>query len=176
MKNRLIIIGAGGFSLVVADAAIEMGYSKIDFVDDVKPINTKVLDNFKIIGKQDDILKIKDNDFELIIAIGNNKIREKIYAKLSPKFKFTNIIHPKSTISRLTKIGKGNIILAGATINANASLGNNNIINSNVLIDHDSEIGNHCHIAQGTIIGSNVTINSGLLTELAQKINSFSKI
>lgn len=176
MKNRLIIIGAGGFSLVVADAAIEMGYSKIDFVDDVKPLNTTVLDNFKIIGKQDAILKIEDTNVELVIAIGNCKIRKEIYTKYSSQFKFTNIIHPKATVSKITKIGNGNIILAGATINANVSLGNNNIINSNVLIDHDSEIGNHCHIAQGTIIGSNVAINSGVLTELAQKINSFSKI
>ncbi|MDT8412026.1 MAG: hypothetical protein RQ875_06170 [Vicingaceae bacterium] len=176
MKNRLIIIGAGGFSVVVADAAIEMGYSKIDFVDDVKPLDTKILGNFKIIGKQDAILKIEDSDVELVIAIGNCKIREEIYTKYSSQYKFANIIHPKATVCRLTKIGNGNIILAGATINANASLGDNNIINSNVLIDHDSEIGNHCHIAQGTIIGSNVTINNGVLTELAQKVNSFSKI
>ena len=34
MDRKLLIIGAGGHGQVVAEIAMDLGYSKIDFIDD----------------------------------------------------------------------------------------------------------------------------------------------
>lgn len=174
-NKKLIIIGAGGFAAVVAETAILSGYEVVGFADDNKELKTKIYKNIEIISTVDNLsLGNIDKANFFIIAIGNNKIRENLFIKLKKHFRPTNLIHPLAIISDVAIINNGNIILAGTVINANSNIGFNNIINSQVLIDHDSNIANHCHITQGTIIGSNVTICDSYQTEIGQIIPSFS--
>ena len=73
MKNKLIIIGASGHGRVVYDAASLMGYQDISFLDD-----GNVTDD-RVVGKVSDFQKyIESADF--VVAIGNNKIRERIFS------------------------------------------------------------------------------------------------
>lgn len=176
MDNKLIIIGAGDFSSVIAEAAKDCGYNVVGYIDDNKKKGTVVFNKIKVIGSTVDLSELQKENFNFILAIGNCGVRANIFNKISSKLKMPNIIHSKANISPSVKLGIGNIILAGATINANCNIGNNNIINSNTLIDHDSTIENNCHIAQGTILGSNVVIKDGRTTKLGEHINSFTTI
>jgi len=178
MKNKkIIIIGAGGFAAVVAETAILAGHEIIGFADDNKAIKTKIFNEYQVISTIEDLIKGKNFGFDhFIIAIGHNETRKQFFLQLIKKHSSTSIIHPNAIISASAKIGIGNIILAGTVINANSIIGKNNIINSLVLIDHDSQINNHCHIAQGTIIGSNVVINDKTLTGIGKAIPSFSNV
>jgi len=176
-NKKIIIIGAGGYAVVVAETALLAGFQIVGFADDNLPLCPKIFKNLTVVSTISDIDKNNSITFDyFIVAIGNNKIRKQIYQKLSKHFSTTNITHPNAFLSQLVEIKLGNVILAGAVINANSKIGENNIINSLVLIDHDTTIASHCHLSQGSVLGSNVIIEDEYLTEIGQIIPSFSHL
>lgn len=176
-NNRLIIIGAGGYSAVVAETALLCGFEIIGFADDNKPLNTPIYNNLTVVSSIAELQKKNTLIFDFfIVAIGNNNIRKLIYEKLSKMYSSINIIHPNCVISSSAKMKNGNVFLAGSVINTNSIFGENNIINSMVLVDHDCNISSHCHISQGCIIGSNVTIGNEYLISIGRVIPSFSDL
>lgn len=156
--NRLIIIGASGHGKVVADIAVKNGYSDIVFLDDDDTIKTCA--GFPVVGKTSEAV---DMSGDKIVAIGNNKIRE----RLSKDIKTVTLIHPSAVISRRVEIGSGSVIMAGAVINSDANIGKNCIINTGATVDHDCVIGDTTHIAVGAHIagacniGQRVWIGAG---------------
>ncbi len=174
MKNKIVIIGAGGHGKVVADAILKQGkFTLLGFFDDNKPINVIYYNGFSVIGKSTDLEKIKTITDFFIVAIGNNEIRKSVYENLKHFIEPAIIIHPSAIISPSVSIEKGTVILANTVINADASIGENCIINSLSLIDHETNVGNNVHISQGTIVGSNVKICDNSITKIGEKIDSF---
>lgn len=149
MKS-LLIIGAGGHGKVVAEIAEDLGYKKIDFLDDNAP---------EAIGKIGDIEKYIDYG-EAFCGIGNNKIREDIIQKIKKAgYTLATLVHPSAYISRSVKIGQGTVIEPRAMINTNSIIGEGTIISLGSLIDHDVVIGKYAHINSGAIVkaGGNVS-------------------
>src|SRR5699024_11628044 len=72
---------------------------------------------------------IRVGEYEFVIAIANNEIRKQIAEEYL--LDYVNIIHPKSTISRLAKVGVGNIILPNTTVDPDTVINNHVIINKN---------------------------------------------
>ena len=168
MKKTLLIVGSGGHGKVVHEAALlQNAVDILGFADDR---NT----GKHILGTISDFEtgKIKADCF--IVAIGNNEARKNIYLRLTHYCEPAVIIHPSAVVSSAAGIGKGTVILANAVINAEAYVGENCIINSMSLVDHETQIGNHSHISQGTMVGSNVEIGDCFLSEIGERIKSFS--
>ncbi|MFA6924327.1 MAG: hypothetical protein WC223_08745 [Bacteroidales bacterium] len=173
MKNKIIIIGAGGHAKVVADAVLKQGqYTIAGFADDTKPLNNILNNGYKVIAKTNEIDKIADIAEYFVVAIGNNKVRSEKYESLKQKIKPAAIIHPAAVLSSNVKIGNGCVVLANAVINEDVEIGSNCIINVMALIDHETKIGEHVHVSQGSIIGSNCVIKSFYTTELGERLKS----
>lgn len=147
--KEVIIVGAGGHSRVIEDILILNGRKIFGFLDDNNVGN-------EILGKVELIEKYKEK-YEFILAIGNNKIREKLSKKYSVKY--TLAIHPKSTISKNVKIGEGTVIMAGVIINSNTQIGKHCIVNTGAIIEHDNKINDYVHISPGAILAGNVNVN-----------------
>lgn len=80
MKNKLIIIGAGGHGKVVADVAMKMNkWKSIFFLDDDENIKQSM--NIEVIGKVSDVYKYID-EYDVFVGIGSNYIREKVQENL----------------------------------------------------------------------------------------------
>lgn len=142
MKS-LLIIGAGGHGKVVAEIAEDLGYKKIDFLDDNAP---------EAIGKIEDIQKYIGYR-EAFCAIGNNKIRGEIIQKIKKSgYTLATLIHPSAYISRSVRIGQGTVIEPRAMINTNSIIGEGAIISLGALIDHDVVIEKYAHINSGAIV------------------------
>lgn len=156
--KKLIIIGAGGHGRVISDIAKDNGYSSIGFLDDIQ--NGK-----DILGKTDDFVKYTDYDF--VIGIGNNKIREKLFGKLNNEVNIISLVHSSAVISSSVIIGKGTVIMPGVVVNNNTNIGNGCILNTGCSADHDNVIGDFCHISPGARLcgtvklGNNVWICAG---------------
>lgn len=173
MKQELFIVGAGGHGKVVLDAALlQDKYRVAGLVDDNLAPGTTV-NGMKVITDRAGIGKTFSAGTAFIVAIGNNALREEICNELRTNYTPATIIHPSCIIANTAIVGEGTVVLAGAVINANAMIGNNCIINSLSLIDHDTRIGNHTHIAQGTIVGSHVTIPAKHTSELGGRYPSY---
>ena len=164
----LAILCTGGHAKSIYDIVKN---KKVFFFDQKKfffKVNNK---NYKVMGNLESIKNYKKKISKVIVAIGNNKIREKYYKFLKKnKFKFAILTHPKSYSSIGTKIGEGSVVMQGSFINTDSVIGNNCIINSNASIDHDCLIKDHTHICPGVIIAGNVKIGKNCWIGLGAKI------
>ena len=163
----LAILGASGHGKVLADIAELTGWEKIDFFDDAWP-ERKNNGAWQVIGdtqKLLDSLKAYDG---VIVAIGNNKIRQQKLQQLdSAGAKIITLIHPSATVSRYTEIGLGSVVVAGAVINPDCNIGSGVIINTCSSVGHDCALGDAVHVcpgarlAGGTVVGERAWIGVG---------------
>ena len=166
---KLAILGTGGHAKSIYD--IIKNKKNLFFFD--KKNKFFKINNNKFIVKSEDILlnNYKNKISKIIIAIGDNKIREKKYNILKKnKFKFATLIHPKAHCAFGSKIGEGTVIMPGSLINTDSTIGKNCIVNSNASIDHDCLIKDHTHICPGVIIAGNVKIGKNCWIGLGSKI------
>ncbi len=157
MKDMLIITGASGHGKVIADIAIKMNkWKNIAFIDDNESIKTCM--GFEVIGKTSEALKYKEiADF--FVAIGNNKIREKIQDKLQTSgLSVVSLIHPSAIVGTDVEIGIGTAIMAGVVINSSSKIGKGCIINTSSSVDHDNIIGDYVHVSPGVNLAGTVII------------------
>jgi acetyltransferase EpsM len=177
MKPKIVIIGAGGHGKVVCEAILSSGQFNIaGFVDSKKEVGSTVFNNLKVIVSQENLKNSKDFADYFIVAIGNNKIREKIYNEALKYLIPATIIHPSAIVEKSAMLKKGVICLANAVVSSSSIIGENTIINANVVVDHECVIGDHVHLSIGTLVGSNSQIANGFVSSIGAKIDAFSKI
>ena len=173
-KKRVLIIGAGGHGQVVADILIHMSKGGSDivpigFVDDREELQGKSIFSLPVLGELDDIFNI--NHDALIVGIGDNVIRKKIYNKLCQAGEiFISAVHPKAIIGTGVHISEGCVICAGVVINTGTTIGQNVILNTSCSIDHHSTVKAHAHIAPGVHLGGEVVVGEGTLIGIGATI------
>ena len=155
MKEKLLLVGAGGFGRVV----LEHAQKEYDcaFLDDGEQTSA---DGVPVIGKTSDIEKLFGEYKKLMVTIGNNALREKLYKRAAH-----------------AKLGSGIVILNNAVVQNNAKIGDGTILNPGVEAHHDSTIGKYCivytnsvvrsltHVGDRAWIGSTVTVSTGAEVE-----------
>ena len=145
MKRALI--GAGGFAREIK--AHMNDKSMICFVDDnyyVGDIDTLPLSQFD------------PNKYEVLIAIGDPRIRYDISNRLPKETKYFTFIHHSALILDSVKVGEGSIICAGCILTTNITIGKHAHLNLQTTIGHDCVIGNYFTTAPGAKISGNCII------------------
>ncbi len=160
MKDKLIIIGAGGHGKVVADIAIKLNkWKSVVFLDDDESIKSII--GLEVIGKSTDASAYRD-EADFFVAIGNNSLREMVQKKLlAEEISIVSLIHPNVIIGTDVNIGVGTVIMAGVIINSSSMIGDGCIINTNCNIDHDDMIEDYVHISPGSNLAGAVRIGKG---------------
>jgi len=153
----MYIFGASGHAKVVIEALLSTG-EVIDGVFDDDETIKSILD-YQVLGK----LTKRSHELttDIIIAVGNNQIRERI-AKTLP-FTFGNATHASSIISPSVQLGVGIAVMANTVINASTTVGNHVIINTSASVDHDCIIDDFVHVAPNSTICGGVQIGKGTL-------------
>lgn len=168
MKQKLLLVGAGGFGRVVLEHA--QAHYDCAFLDDGI---AKTVDSIPVIGKTVNMASFYPEYKLLLVTIGNNELRKRLYKEAAAiGFSFPSIIHPTAYISPHAHIGTGCVILNNAVVQNNASCGDGCILNPGVELHHDSTIGSYCLVYTNSVvrsltsvgdcvwIGSNVTIST----------------
>lgn len=155
-NKRIAIIGASGHGKVIADIAIRNGYEDIVFFDDNKKIRECA--GLPVVATSEDVDKYPD--YDVIVAIGNAPIREKIHKQVG-RDRLATLIHPQAVISRRVTIGKGTVVMAGAVVNSDTKIGEGCIINTGASVDHDCNIGDFVHVSVGAHVAGTVTVGDG---------------
>lgn len=154
MENNITLYGASGHAKVIIDI-LNSNSVIIEAVIDDNPKAQFILEKAIVDTANFDFKDIKN----IIISIGNNKVRKSISSRL--KLNYVNAIHPSAIISNNVVIGKGTVIMAGAIINPDAKIGTHCIINSGSIIEHDCQIANFSHISPSASLAGNVKIGEG---------------
>jgi sugar O-acyltransferase, sialic acid O-acetyltransferase NeuD family len=152
--KKLIIIGASGHGKVVADIAEKNRYEKIEFLDDDEKLQS--CGKYPVLGKSKNI---KEYEGDVIVAIGNAKIRQKIQGSIE-SHRLITLIHPDAVISDDVEIGIGSVVMAGAVINPGTVIGKGCIINTSSSIDHDCKLQDYVHISIGSHVAGTVEIGN----------------
>lgn len=168
--EELAIIGASGHGKVVADLAELIGF-KVTFIDDNYP-NKRSNEHWPIAGDLNFLLKNHELYDQVIVAVGNNQVRNTLCIKLINKgLKLATLIHPSATISKYSVIGAGSVIFANAVVNAFARVGDNCIINTGAIVEHDCVLGDVAHLspnvalAGGSKVGNFSWLGLGSVTK-----------
>ena len=169
-RDRLLIVGAGGFGRVVCEHASRI--YDCAFADDGFNAGDNVC-GIPVAGHISDLAALRDKFSMLIVAIGNNTFREKIYKNASELgYTFPNIIGPGVYISPFAEIGWGCVLLNNAVVQNGSSVGNGVLLNPGVEIHHDSFVDDYALIYTNSVvrtyarvgkrvrIGSNVTVGN----------------
>lgn len=160
MNNKLYIIGSGGHCRPISECAIESGYNVKYIIDLNKKVFKQNENIFGITVKSYNQIKNIPKGSQVFLAIGDNKIRTKLFKVYKDKFNFVNLIHFSAFISKSAKIGIGNFIGPKVIINSKTKILNNCIINTASILEHEVELKNNIHIAPGSIICGRTKIYS----------------
>ena len=129
------------------------------------------------------VLSLKEFDpeeYEVIVAVGDSILREKIVKKLPPNTKFFTFIHKSAMMFAPVYIGEGSIICAGVILTCGIKIGKHAHLNICSIIGHNSVAGDYFTTSFGTnisgncIIGDRVCIGSN--SSVRQKIGICSDV
>lgn len=149
-KNKLYIIGSGGFASEVFSWANDCGFVVEAFVNEYHKQETYL--NIPVIKSSE-----MNENIPAVIAIGNPQIRKSVAEKLLHK-KFATIIHPSSTIGQKVVINPGTIICPNAVITTNVVLGQHSQLHVSATIGHDCVIGDYFTASPMVAISGNSSL------------------
>jgi UDP-N-acetylbacillosamine N-acetyltransferase len=165
MRQKLVIWGASGHAMVVADIIRLQGeYELIGFIDDLNldRYHTEFFGAYVLGGREQLDLLPKLGVKNLIFGFGDCSARLKLSDFIREKgFLLATAIHPRATIATDVSIGDGTVVAAGAVVNPGSKIGENVIINTCASIDHECMIGSGVHVCPDVHIGCNVIIGQG---------------
>ena len=170
---RVVIWGASGHALVVADILTLMGYKIEGYLDSVDPMRrNEILGGAKVLGGLEQLPKLRDSGINLMaMGIGNNASRLSLASVAREQgFILPKLVHPEATIANTADLGEGVVVAAGAVVNPYCRIESNAIVNTAASIDHESNINNCAHIAPGVQIAGGVEIGSGAFVGIGSVI------
>lgn len=162
MREKVVIWGASGHALVVADILKQMKeYELVGLLDDLNPgRRNEIFAGFPVLGgsEQLDILR-RNGVSHIIFGFGDCKARLEKSAMVRAKgFSLATAIHPRSIIAQDASIGAGTVVVAGAVINTGAKIGENVIVNTLASVDHECLVEDGVHICPGVHLAGRVTV------------------
>lgn len=183
MKD-IAIFGAGGFGREIAclinriNEKQEGAWNLIGFFDDDENLKDAWNEYGKVIGGMD-ALNQWDKPLNLVIAIGNPAILEKLVGKIqNPNISFPNLIDPNVEFMdrEHVEMGKGNVICMRSTISTNVKFGNFNLLNVAVGVGHDASLGDFNVVMPNVNISGGVTIGNANLFGVKSTVLQYLKV
>ena len=159
----LFIVGAGGFGREavwtverINAAASEPVWRVIGFADDDPAKATGNFEGYPMLGSVEKASR--DNPgASVFIAIGDNALRRKIYARLRGH-DFPALIDPSAQVSPTTEFKHGTFIAVEAVVSVGTDIGKFVIVNARAGVGHDSVVGDFANIAPGVSLSGHTKI------------------
>lgn len=167
-KTRLLVVGAGGYGRSVAEAAELSGqFEVVGFLDDAISDGKSVL-NVAVLGPMASMANHSVAADQVIVAIGNNVVREKLMQQLAATgFTLATVVHPRAIVSPSAVSSRGSAVMAGAIVGTEARLGMGSIVNCGAVVDHHAivedfgHLGVNASMAGGTALGRGAWMQAG---------------
>ena len=167
MKKKIILIGTGTNTNQIIDEIEKYNDLKIEGIVFFEKKFKKKFKNYKILGELKILKQSKYKNCEILITLGDTKLRKKVAKSIFRK-------------SKKSEIDEGSIVMTGCVINSNSEIGKHSLINTSTIIEHDNKIGNFNNIGPNSIIagssqtGENVNVN--ISTTVLDKIKICSNV
>ena len=155
--KKMALIGYSGHAFVVEEVLNSKGVEVFGYFE--KHIKKDI--SLVYLGDENEAQAIQwltKNDF--VVAIGDNKVRSKIYTNVLSHVDYTpsSAIHSSALISKKASLGSYVQVITSAIIHPYAVIGNGSIINTASVVEHECVVGEFCHISCGAVLCGNVSI------------------
>ncbi len=168
-KPTLLIVGAGGHGRSVAEAVLMADqFNLVGFLDDGAFARGEVVWGLPVLGPATAFENYARQATHAIVAIGNNVLRQKLFAQLQAAgFALTSVIHSKAIVSPRALLGPGVAVMAGAIVGTEATLKQGSIVNCGAVVDHHAQVHEFGHLgvnacmAGGSVLGSLAWMQAG---------------
>ena len=165
MKQRLIIVGAGGlgrelYGLMRVQNDLE--WEIHGFLDD----NPHALQGWslehRVVGSMQTYQPKQGEVF--LPAIGASKVRLQVCRALRARgAAFARYIHPDTTIGEWVELGPGTIVYPGARLTAFITVGAYTLLAYNATVGHDASIGEGCSLSGHSEVNGACELGEGIL-------------
>lgn len=170
MSQPVVIMGAGGHALSIADAARCAGHQVIGCIAPEAAARTRGA--LAWLGDETALADPTLQHCRLINGVGSAatvRARRHLYLRLRADGReFASIIHPRAGIAELDcQHGDALQLLAAATLGPGTRIGDNVLVNTAATVEHGCAIGSHSHVASGAVIcgdcriGDSVHVGAG---------------
>ena len=179
-QRNLVVVGAGGFGQEVIWAAKNLNaarrsYNILGYCDDDADKKGKTIYGYPVLGVPEETDRTYAAKPCFVCAVGNNKARASVVARLlAMKWIPVAIIDPSVIVAEHVLVGVGSYVGAGSILSPYARIGKHVIINQHCSIGHDSlledfvqvspggRVSGAAHIKEGAMLGSNAVVAQGL--------------
>ena len=165
MKNKILLIGAGGHCRSIIDSINKELYADIGILvsTNEQRIQQDSVLGISIIGTDADAQRLFMEGYSNAVialgSIGNPADRIELYTKYKAiGFNFPTIIDSTAIVSKNSFIGDGVFIAKGSVLNTGVCVGECVIINTGAIIDHDCNIGDFVHIGPNASLSGEVIV------------------
>jgi sugar O-acyltransferase (sialic acid O-acetyltransferase NeuD family) len=169
-QTPVIVVGAGGHGLVVADALLARGRNVIGYVDADAAMHGHALLGLPVLGDDAVLAQHHKDSIELANGIGgagdlasveNGSVRRRVQERLEAAgWCFTSVIHPQAIVSVHAVVEPGTQVLAGAVVQALARIERGAIVNTRAVVEHHVHVGAFSHVAPGAVLCGHVVIGA----------------
>lgn len=153
-EKSLLILGAGIYSAVIFEIAMESGeFSKIAFLDDrnsVTPFGGRVE------GKISELGEISKRFTHAIAGIGNPDVRLEMTKKIEEETgcSLAVLVSPRAYVSKSATLGDGCVIEPMAVVHSCCRLGKGCLVSAGAVINHAAVCSDFVHVdCNGTVEG-----------------------
>ena len=164
MRERVLIIGAGGHGKVVADILRACGTPAAGFVDGDESMRGRTVAGLPVLGAMNRLehLAREHGCTSAVVAIGDNRVRLEHAREVERAgLKLASAIHPSANVAASATVGAGVVICMGASVCAEATVGDVSIVNTNAVVDHECELGNSVHVCPNASLAGRVKVGEG---------------
>ena len=186
MKQRLVILGAGGNALDVLDVIDSLndrsdGFEVVGFFDDGRAVGSEYL-GFTVLGGLEAAVRGIDEKCMFASAIGSTapvRFLDRILRRCEvPRARFATLVHAGASVSRRARLGSGVVVNFGASLAGNVAVDDFVFIGPGCIVGHDSTVGSYSALAAGAVLAGGVTVGthcyvgSGALVRQQQTVGS----
>ncbi len=161
----VIVVGAGGHGLVVADALVAAGRRVLGFTDADPARHGRHVAGLPVFGSDEALVAHAAGDVQLANGIGGvgrrggEPLRRRVQERLSQAgWQFTGVRHPSAVVSAFATIEPGAQLLAACVVQPGARIGTGAIVNTAAVVEHDAFVGAWTHIAPRALLCGDVEV------------------
>jgi acetyltransferase EpsM len=164
-RPKLVVWGASGHALVIADVIRQLGtYDLVGFLDDVNSERRWLpRHGARVLGGREQIPGLLEAGVQsVIIGVGDCEARLRLAdVARAAGLSLATAVHPRATLAGDVEVGRGTLVCAGVIVQPGSSIGENAILNTAATVDHECIIHDGAHVGPGAHLGGNVVVGRG---------------
>ena len=166
----LLLIGASGLAVEVAECARRLGREVVGCLDDDPDRAGQILPGgVAVLGTTDALHTLEAlSDREpsaIVVCVGHGSARRRVVERLAhwgvAADQYATVVDDRTVLPPGSTVGEGSVLLAGVVITAPVTIGAHVVVMPHVTVTHDDVIGDFVTLAAGASLGGGVNLCSG---------------